>query len=67
MDLEAMRQVTMPWPVAARVWWPWVRRLRDVNGKASRLWFWTPLTYRFGHGGWVYLSLSWLWRFRNGA
>ena len=50
-----------------RAWWPWVRRLRDINGKPEPWWFWTPVTYRFGHGGWVYLNLAWLWRFRRGA
>lgn len=47
--------------------WPWVRFRRPMYTQPDRRWFWTPLTYRFGHGGWVYLSLAWLWRFRNGA
>ena len=46
---------------AARAWWPWVRRLPNKH-----LWLWTPITYRFGHGGWIYLNLAWLWRFKNG-
>ena len=25
---------------------------------------WQPFR-RFGHGGWIFLSLPWLWRFRN--
>lgn len=48
-------------------WWPWVRRLRDIDGKAQARWAWTPITYRFGHGGWIYLDVQWLWRFRKGA
>lgn len=54
-------------PLSSGTWWPWIRRLRDVNGTANPRWFWTPITYRFGHGGWIYLSLRWFWRFRNGA
>ena len=30
-------------------------------------WYWTPWTYRFGHGGWVLLSLPWLCRFWRGV
>lgn len=26
---------------------------------------WTPFTYRFGHGGWIHLNVSWLIRFWN--
>jgi hypothetical protein len=48
-------------------WWPWIRFQRPMYTKPNRRWLWTPLTDRFGHGGWVYLSLPWLWRFRNGA
>lgn len=45
-----------------------IRFKRDADGMVrDRRWFWTPLTYRFGHGGWVFLSLRWLWRFRHGA
>src|ERR1700721_214062 len=29
----------------------------------SLRWWWTPWTYRFDHGGWVFLSLRWFWRF----
>ena len=43
-----------------------IRRKLDINGTAQPGWFWTRWTYRFGHGGWIYLSLPWLWRFRNG-
>ena len=43
-------------------WWPWVR----VNPNARR-WVWTPVTYRFAHGGWVYLSPSWFRRFWRGT
>jgi hypothetical protein len=31
----------------------------------SLRWWWTPWTYRFNHGGWIYLSIRWLWRFHN--
>jgi hypothetical protein len=48
-------------------WWPWVRFQRPMYSAPNRRWLWTPLTYRFGHGGWVYLSLPWLRRFWNGA
>lgn len=48
-------------------WWPWVRFQRPMYTKPDRRWLWTPVTSRFGHGGWVYLSVVWLWRFRNGA
>jgi hypothetical protein len=48
----------------AAAWWPWVRFQSPCR---TRRWFCTPVTYRFGHGGWVYLSLAWLWRFRNGV
>ena len=47
--------------------WPWIRFQRPMYGRPNYRWFWTPVTYRFGHGGWVFLSLAWLWRFRNGA
>jgi hypothetical protein len=47
----------------ALTWWPWVRFQRPAYGPINYRWFWTPLTYRFRHGGWVYLSLPWLWRF----
>ena len=48
-------------------WWPFVRFQRDAYGNTRTYrWFWTPLTSRFGHGGWVFLSLPWLWRFRHG-
>lgn len=30
-------------------------------------WWWTPWTHRFGHGGWVFLSPAWFWRFRHGS
>jgi len=33
----------------------------------SLRWWWTPWTYRFGHGGWILLRFSWLWRFWHGA
>lgn len=50
-------------------WWPWVRFHKPMYArqKLGARWVWTPVTKRFGHGGWVYLSLSWLWRFRNGV
>lgn len=48
-------------------WWPWVRFQTPMYGRPNYRWFWTPVTYRFGHGGWVYLSLAWLWRFRRGV
>jgi hypothetical protein len=48
-------------------WWPWVRFQRPAYGSTNYRWLWTPLTKRFGHGGWVYMSMAWLWRFRNGA
>lgn len=47
-------------------WWPWVRFQRDGYGVIHYRWCWTPITYRFGHGGWIYLSLPWLWSFRRG-
>lgn len=47
----------------SREQWQWIR----FSDNYSWRWFWTPVTYRFGHGGWVFLSLAWLWRFRNGA
>lgn len=50
-----------------RKWWPWVRFQRPMYQKPDRRWLWTPLTKRFGHGGWVFLNLRWLWRFRNGV
>jgi hypothetical protein len=53
--------------MATRDYWPWIRRLRHINGISSPRWYWTPITYRFGHGGWIYLRWSWLWRFRNGV
>lgn len=58
-------QMRLAWATRSR--WPWVRFRRDTYGLAQRRWFWTPITYRFGHGGWVYLSLPWLWRFRSGV
>lgn len=67
-NLKAFRDVRLPLWRAAWNWWPWVRRMHDVNGHHDgRRWFWTPATYRFGHGGWIYLSLPWLWRFRSGS
>lgn len=59
---ESMR---LAWGAAS--WWPWVRFRRDGYGRVNRRWFWTPITYRFGHGGWVFLSFRWLWCFRNGV
>lgn len=47
-------------------WWPWLR-FRQEMYRTDYRWLWTPVTYRFGHGGWVYLSSRWLWRFRNGV
>lgn len=29
--------------------------------RPSLRWWWTPWTYYFGAGGWVYLSRRWLW------
>ena len=52
---------------AMRKWWPWVRFQRDAYGATNRRWLWTPVTYRFGHGGWIYLHAGWLWRFRHGV
>lgn len=46
--------------------WPYLRPLRNTIETNFR-WWWTPWTYRFGHGGWVYLSIRWVWRFRNGV
>lgn len=46
--------------------WP-IRFRRVMYGPPDRRWVWTPWTYRFGHGGWMFLSLRWFWRFRNGA
>ena len=68
MDMRAHNDngITRGWR-APGAWWPWMRRLRDIDGKPSAWWFWTPVTYRFGHGGWVYLNLKWLWRFRRGV
>lgn len=51
----------------AQQWWPWVRFQRPMYARPNYRWFWTPITKRFGHGGWVYLSLPWLWRFRRGV
>lgn len=68
MDMRTYNDngITRGWR-AAGAWWPWVRRLRDIDGKPRAWWFWTPVTYRFGHGGWIYLNLTWLWRFRRGV
>jgi hypothetical protein len=45
-----------------------VRFQISSQGRVSSLrWFWTPITARFAHGGWVYLSPRWLWRFRAGT
>jgi membrane associated rhomboid family serine protease len=45
-------------------YWPWLRWKRDADGVVrDRRWLWTPITYRFQHGGWLFLSLPWLWRF----
>lgn len=46
--------------------WPYIRPLRN-HIETNFRWWWSPWTKRFGHGGWVYLSFAWLWRFRNGV
>ena len=33
----------------------------------SLRWWWTPWTYRFGYGGWVFLSTKWFMRNINNA
>lgn len=48
-------------------WWPWIRFDRPLYGRPDYRWFWTPITERFDHGGWVYLSWPWLRRFWNGT
>jgi hypothetical protein len=47
---------------------PWLRTGNTFG------WLWTPWTYRFAHGGWIYLhpghpiaTLRWFWRFRGGV
>lgn len=47
--------------------WPYLRPLVIGGGHRDKGWWWTPWTYRFGHGGWVYLSARWFWKFRNGV
>jgi hypothetical protein len=45
----------------------WLTRDR-VRGTCNDLrWWWTPWTDRFAHGGWIFLSARWFWRFRNGV
>jgi hypothetical protein len=39
-----------------------VRRQRLGEFSPSLRWWWTPWTYKFGAGGWVFLSLRWLRR-----
>jgi len=62
MVTQDMRAVSASSWRAARAWWPWVRWVGN-----KPMWLWTPITYRFGHGGWIYLNLAWLWRFRRGV
>jgi hypothetical protein len=51
-----------------RMWlWRFVRFQVDAYGQTRTYrWLWTPVTSRFGHGGWIFLSVPWLWRFRYG-
>lgn len=47
-----------------------LRRLRtrwDSAGSPDLRWWWTPWTYRFGHGGWFCLSLPWFRRYHSGG
>lgn len=37
------------------------------SGVPSLRWWWTPWTYRFGHGGWIFLNFRWSKRFWNGV
>lgn len=42
-------------------------KIRGQRPAQSLRWWWTPWTYRFHHGGWVCLSLSWFRRFSAAA
>lgn len=39
-----------------------VRIEKKAHSAPDFLWVWTPWTYHFGSGGWVFLNASWLWR-----
>jgi hypothetical protein len=48
--------------------------MRYVGTSGKPGWYWTPWTYRFDHGGWVFFdwrkpreTLRWFWRFWRGA
>lgn len=38
-----------------------------IHKHAQTGWYYLPWKWaqRFGHGGWVFLGVGWLWRFRN--
>jgi hypothetical protein len=51
---------------ASRIRFLWYRYVGAPDRLASLRWVWTPWTYRFGHGGWVFLSFGWLRSYRHG-
>lgn len=40
-----------------------VRGQRPMHSQPSLKWWWTPWTYKYQHGGWIYLSREWFKRF----
>lgn len=52
-----------------------MKLMKYVRTMNKRGWYWTPWTYRFDHGGWLFFdpvqeplaTARWLWRFWRGA